>query len=120
LWQLAASLTLYYGSRPILEIPTGFIADGNSWHHKHAASEPAGWVHDWMYRDHSPGDYHNRPPHPNGSRHLYTRGDADYIFYQILVDSGVRPTYAGLQWLGARAMGWRYWRKLPPNVAKET
>lgn len=92
LWQLQAPLS--FGP---YTVPAGMIADGNSGPLKNAESEPAGWLHDWLYRLDCPV--------------RLTRREADAVFYGALRASGIGAAHAHVQWLAVRLLGGSSWRR---------
>ena len=108
LWQLTHGLAYQNHRGLVLVVPAGFISDGNSSFIKHSASEAAGWLHDWLYRNHA------------NLRRTWSRAWADSIFHEALLVEGVPPVYARAQWLVVRALGWRHWRRTPVNLPKES
>tara|TARA_R100000664_G_scaffold25227_1_gene35192 strand:+ start:3371 stop:3730 length:360 start_codon:yes stop_codon:yes gene_type:complete len=82
-------------------IPAGFIFDGASipgvakWYvddDDHLL--PAALVHDYLYV--------NQP---------CTRKEADHIFWEIMIYTGVRRSQAYVCWLAVRIGGWRPWNR---------
>ena len=109
LWKLARPL--WFGE---IMVPSGFISDGNSIPVKSPASEAAGWLHDFLYRKGA-----GWSPLGSARWHCPTRAEADRIFYEALLEEGVPKALALTQYGVVRLLGWRYWRRLPVEVAKE-
>lgn len=79
------------------EVPAGMIADGNSGPVKHADGEPAGWLHDWLYR--------------LDCRAGLSRAEADALFREALEAEGFSRAFAWLQWAAVRAFGASSWHR---------
>lgn len=73
--------------------PFGFQRDGI---HRAAAL-----VHDWMYAKRGRIEEHNR----------YSREDADRIFREMLIGSGVKNWHVAIAYAFVRAFGWIVWYK---------
>ena len=99
-WQLYAPLAYVHSLFEIV-VPVGFDTDFASvprllWpllppqgRHSKAAV-----VHDWLYR-----------------HRVASRGISDRIFYDAMIDSGVKRWRAYLMWLGLRVGGWVAWKR---------
>lgn len=107
LWKLTRPLTW-----ETYEVPAGFLSDGNSSPLKHPASEAAGWLHDYLYRKGAEW-YLGYAVTPD------QRATVDRVFYRALLSDGVPRWLAYIQWLTVRAIGGRYWQRLPVSIAKE-
>lgn len=113
LWKLTAPL--YYVDQvedTCVVVPVNFTADGNSGPFKHSSVEPAGWIHDYLYRIGAEvlsldGRY----------RRPVTRREADRIFLDALRCTGA--VLPDLQWALVRALGARHWHKHPVFTTKE-
>lgn len=97
LWRLAEPLVYVSRSGRRFEVPAGMLADGNSGPWKNAEGEPAGWLHDWLYRANCPAGL--------------SRAEADAIFREALVAEGFSRVYAALQWAAVRALGAPSWHR---------
>lgn len=97
LWRLQQNLRYRASDGRIFEVPAGMLADGNSGPWKNAEGEPAGWLHDWLYRI-------------DCSERL-TRSEADEIFREALIAEGFSRAYAWTQWAVVRALGGSRWQR---------
>lgn len=97
LWRLEQPLVYVSRAGRRFEVPAGMLADGNSGPTKNAEGEPAGWLHDWLYRVNCPA--------------RLSRAEADAIFREALVAEGFSRAYAALQWAAVRAFGGSSWQR---------
>ncbi|MEM8499906.1 MAG: DUF1353 domain-containing protein [Pseudomonadota bacterium] len=101
-WQLTKPLIWDDGSIRI-QVPRGYITDFASippifWPvlPKHARYSPAAVIHDWIY-----SDFHGR----------YTKEEADQLFYDALINLGVRKQRAWAMHKAVKLFGKGNWPK---------
>jgi hypothetical protein len=86
----------------IYVVPEGFVTDLASiprilwplYAPNHVETIPAAVIHDYLYF--CPGNF--------------SRQDVDYIFYQALINEGIKTSTALKYWLAVRTFGWRYFQ----------
>lgn len=92
-----------------ISVPVGFICDGASsprfaWSLTgflpRGIHDPAALVHDFLYT--GKGKFRAQ---------RYSRHDADFIFYRMLLLCGVKKWHCALAYFAVRAAGWYYWNK---------
>ncbi len=106
LWRLLEPLRYevgHLGSGQVVEVPAGFVTDG--------ASVPRvlwGWLPAWgrwsraaTLHDYGYGLIHEGAPHPL----MVTRQEADRVFYEAMLVSGVNRPTALVMWLAVRFFG---------------
>ena len=89
------------GSTFFVDVPAGFPTDGASiprrlWpvigHPFAPIRMRAALLHDWIY-----------------SSHVLSRRDADVVYREVLIESGMFPLFAWIEWAVLRCAGWMHW-----------
>lgn len=84
-----------------IDVPAGFATDGASiprrlWPVIGHPFEPirmrAALIHDWIY-----------------SSHILTRREADAVYREVLLETGMFAPFAWAEWAVLRCAGWLYW-----------
>jgi len=112
-WKLCREFTYHIGSKnsqDYIHVPAGFITDFASvpWIFrmiipKRGKYGKAAVVHDYLYQ------YHKQVHMLSGV--IYTREQADQIFYQAMIVSGTKKWKAKVMYLAVRWFGWLVWNK---------
>lgn len=104
-WQLDRDFRYITHGMELVTVQCGFVTDFASvpkpariFYESWGSYGYASVIHDWLY---SGGRV--------GGRKL-TRRQADQVFYEAMIDSGVPDLRAFVLWLAVRIGGWRTWR----------
>ena len=102
-WQLTAPLMYETRSGIYISVPEGFITDlasiprlFRSIYSVHGQHTRAAVIHDYLYSQSDP--------------RAFTRSQADRIFYEAMLELGVRKSKAYVMYLGVRSGGYFAWK----------